>query len=64
MKNKKELVLFCVGTYNIGNFEAFHWNILLSAIFLFLKSDKHIVYLIFFNFNIGSISTKCNLLYT
>ena len=62
MKNKIELVPFCVFLYikYIGNFGAFHWNILLSAILLFLKSDTHIVYLVFFN--IDTTITKCNIL--
>ena len=38
MKNKKKLHGFSY-TKNIANFEAFCWNILLSANLLFLKSE-------------------------
>ena len=38
MKNEKNYMGFLIHKIYIANFEAFHWNILLSAILLFLKS--------------------------
>ena len=40
MKNEKKLYGFSY-TQNIANFEAFRWNISLSANLLFLKSGTH-----------------------
>ena len=42
MKNEKNYMGFLIPTWNIANFEAFRWNISLSANFLFLKSAQQI----------------------
>ena len=42
MKNEKKKIMwvFLYYTYDIANFEAFHWNISMSANLLFLKNDN------------------------
>ena len=45
-RNEKRKKLYGFSyTYNIANFEAFCWNILMSANLLFLKSDQSIALL-------------------
>ena len=39
-KRKKITWVFLYYAYDIANFEAFHWNILMSANLLFLKNDN------------------------